>query len=89
MVIKVIDKDGNTVAENSGSKEVNLDVARAYVEGDCIILEPDEPGFYWLQVDDALGKSMVYVTGSVCYRVPFAEKRTNLSPKAFWEQDIY
>ena len=38
---------------------------------------------YWMQVDDVLGKSLVYLTGDQTYEIPFEEKKFNLSPKAF------
>lgn len=84
LALKVIDRNGKTAAVSRGEKEVNLVVSREYQEGDSILLEPDEPGFLWLQVDDALGKSLVYATGLAYYKIPFGEQRTNISPKAFW-----
>lgn len=73
-----------TVAVSKGTDEVNLFFSGEYQEGDRIILEIAEGIRYvWLQLDDALGKSMVFLTGNVDYRIPFGEKRLNLSPKAF------
>ena len=84
LCLKILDKDDKTVAVNRGDGEVNLVVSRAYEEGDRIILETSEKKLYvWLQLDDALGKSLVYITGNVEYRIPFGEKRINLSPKVF------
>lgn len=83
LALKLIDKNGTTRAVSRGENEANLVVAREYQEGDSILLEPDEPGFLWLQVDDVLGKSLVYVTGTTYYHIPFGDKRTNISPKAF------
>ena len=62
--IKVLDAEKNIVAENSGQEEVNLTLRREYQEGDTIIFEiGGETGHYWMQVDDVLGKSLVYLTG--------------------------
>ena len=36
-----------------------------------------------VQVDDALGKAFVYVTGTVRYLIPFGEKKVCYSPKVF------
>ena len=67
-----------------GEDEVNLVYAGEYQDGDIIILEVSEGCHYvWLQWDDAVGKSLVYVTGNVTYRIPFGERRINLSPRAF------
>ena len=82
--IKVLDAEKNIVAENSGQEEVNLTLRREYQEGDTIIFEiGGETGHYWMQVDDVLGKSLVYLTGDQTYEIPFEEKKFNLSPKAF------
>ena len=82
--IKVLDAEKNIVAENGGQEEVNLTLRREYQEGDTIIFEiGGETGHYWMQVDDVLGKSLVYLTGDQTYEIPFEEKKFNLSPKAF------
>lgn len=84
--LKVIDKNERTVAWARGEEEVNLMVARTYEEGDRILLEISGEGEYaWVQFDDALGKNLVYLMGTAHYKIPFGEKRINLSPKAFSE----
>jgi hypothetical protein len=85
LCLKVADSDWNTVVLNRGENEVNLYCPREYRQGDRIILESSEKNIYlWLQVDDALGKSLVYITDNVYYEIPFGEKRRHLSPKAFY-----
>lgn len=75
----------NTKAVSKGMDEVSLVYSQEYEEGDRIILETSgEKAFVWLQMDDALGKTLVYSTGNMEYIVPFGEKRINLSPKAFY-----
>ncbi|MDO5425489.1 MAG: carbohydrate-binding protein [Eubacteriales bacterium] len=84
LCLRVYDKNGNTIAIRHGFDEISLMCPREYQEGDHLVLEISEPNaFVWLQLDDALGKSLVYLTGNVEYLVPFGEKRVNLSPKAF------
>ncbi len=84
LCMKILGADMRTKAVSRGDGEVNLVYSQEYEQGDRIILElSGEPAFLWLQVDDALGKSLVYITGNVTYMVPFGEKRINLSPKAF------
>ena len=59
-------------------------VAREYEEGDRILLEVSgEKEYAWVQLDDAFGKSLVYLTGNFNYNIPFGEKRINISPKVF------
>lgn len=81
--MQIVNASGKILAEAYG-EEINLCYEKAYQPGDCILLEGVSEGTYlWLQWDDALGKALVYVTGSVKYEIPFAEKRLNRSPKAF------
>ena len=83
--IKILNSDWKVLAVNRGEDEVNLVYAAEYREGDRIMVEIEEPEqFYWLQLDDAKGKSLVYLTGNVDYAIPFGEKRINFSPKVFW-----
>lgn len=82
--LKIVDREGNILAANSGKNEVNLFFEQEYTQGDTIVLETETQGrFIWLQLDDALGKSLVYLTGKVTYKIPFGEKRANISPKVF------
>ena len=83
--IKIINQSGKTLAVQHGEEEVNLVYAAEYREGDRIVVEIGETRqFYWLQLDDGRGKSLVYLTGNVDYLIPFGEKRINLSPKTFY-----
>jgi hypothetical protein len=85
LCLKVLDQMGNTIGVSRGENEVNLVCAREYKEGDRIILESSHKNIHlWLQIDDALGKSLIYITGHVEYKIPFGESRINLSSKAFY-----
>lgn len=85
LCLKISGGDGRTKGVARGVDEVNLVYSQGYEPGDKITLETSgEPCFVWLQFDDAMGKSLVYITGNVSYAVPFGEKRINLSPKAFY-----
>lgn len=84
LCLKILDADKKTTAVSRGTDEVNLVYSREYHKDDQIILETSKEGvFLWLQMDDAIGRSLVYATGNITYIVPFGEKRINLSPKAF------
>lgn len=84
LCLKILDADMKTRAVNRGVDEVNLVFSQEYTPVTRIILETSgEAAWIWLQVDDAVGRSLVYITGNVTYLVPFGEKRINLSPKAF------
>ena len=84
LTLKVIDKDRQVKCMCSGEEETSLAVLSAYEEGDKILVETTEKNcFLWLQVDDALGKSLVYLTDTYEYTIPFGEKRICYSPKVF------
>jgi len=85
LLLKIVDSNWNTIAESHGDNEIYLVNERVYQPGDRIILETEEKNIpLWLQFDDALGKSLVYITDRVVYEIPFGEKRINLSPKVFY-----
>lgn len=66
--------------------EVYLHVQREYQKGDSIHIIPKENRkgeFVWLSLDETMQRSLVYITGEVIYQIPFEQKRTNHSPKAF------
>lgn len=82
--LKVVDAEQKTVAASTGGDEVNLVCTRIYQPGDRILLESEEKDiFLWLQFDDAIGQSIIYLKGNIDYEIPFQEKRLHLSPKAF------
>lgn len=84
LAIKVLDKDGKTICVGSGEDYVSLVCTAEYKEGDRIVLETSEKNLsLWLQADDALGAALLYVTDTVSFEIPFGEKRTGYSPKAF------
>ena len=66
LCLKIMNKNMEALAVARGENEVNLVYTGEYQEGDIIILEVSEGSHYaWLQWDDAIGKSMVYLTGNV------------------------
>lgn len=85
LTLKVLNEKGTTLAISREENEVNLVYAGKYQEGDRIILETSEaPLFLKVQIDDALGESLVYITNKVfTYAIPFMEKRICYSPKVF------
>lgn len=82
---KILKGSEGTLAVARGENEVNFVYNGIYNENDKIILESDEKDiFVWLQFDDAIGSSLVYLKDySIDFDIPFDEKRINLSTKAF------
>lgn len=82
--VKIVNAQGEVRKAISGNQEVALVYRAAYALGDKIVVETEEKNtFFWIQLDESVGKSMVYLTGTVAYEVPFGEGKLNLSPKAF------
>ncbi|MBP0963074.1 MAG: carbohydrate-binding protein [Oscillospiraceae bacterium] len=82
--IKVVDELGNIKAQDSAEEIASLVYKGDYAPGDHILVETSEKNIYvWLQVDDVLGRELVYLTDNTSYRVPFEEKKDNINPIAF------
>ena len=82
--LQIQNKEYEVLQEVYGQDEVNLVYKAEYQEGDRIVLNVEKVNaFYYMQFDDAKGKSLVYLTGNVEYEIPFGEKRINISPKVF------
>ena len=81
LCIKVIDKNGLTINVRRDENEVHLPLFHEYQAGEQIIIEvSDTPVFAWLQIDDALGRSRVSLTGDLWSTIHFGDKRYNLYP---------
>ena len=73
--IKWIGPNGSLKAQDNGEEEARLVVDGEYEEGDRLIVESTQEAVYaWLQIEDALGKSLVYLKGSYEYRIPLDRK---------------
>ena len=82
--LQILNVCGDVLQNVSGQDEVNLVYKGEYQEGDRIVLEVEElETFYYVQFDDAKGKSLVYLTGSVEYAIPFGAQKRNISSKVF------
>lgn len=82
---KILKGNEGTLAVARGENEVNFVYNGIYQKNDRIFLESDEKDiFVWLQFDDAIGSSLVYLKDyNIDFEIPFGEKRINLSTKAF------
>lgn len=88
--IQILSADGEVKAFDAAREFASLVFTQAYEPGDRIVITPPEAGCYaWLQVDEVLGASLVYMTGEVSYTVPFDKQKLNLSPKAFTGNSHY
>ena len=74
--IKVLDAEKNIVAENGGQEEVNLTAEKRVSGGrhHLYLKLVERQDINWMQVDDVLGKSLVYLTGDQTYEIPFEER---------------
>jgi len=85
LTLKIVRAGGEAVCESTGVDNVCLAAEYVYAAGDAVVLSMSEANRYMVvQVDDAMGAALVYMTGKTfTYTIPFEEKRANLSPKAF------
>ncbi len=84
ITVKVVNRADEVIETANAEKEVNLCFEHEYHDGDKIIVYTDnESKYLWMQLDEALGKSMVFVNGRVEYPVPCGEKKCSMSPRAF------
>ena len=82
--IKIIGADGSVKGSDTAQGFASLVFREEYQQGDRIVITPSEESCHvWLQVDEVLGASLVFLTGELTYAVPFDQLRLNLSPKAF------
>ena len=83
-ILKASEQGTEIAAAASGDEEIGLVYTESYTEGDRIVFTCDENGCYVIQLDDAIGASFVYMTGSSMeFPVPFGEKKACYSPKSF------
>jgi len=82
--ISVKDARGEVRAERSDEKYVSLAFYGQDEPGDYIEVKVTEvPAYYYVQLDDAKDRALVYVTGDFTYEIPFELKRVHISPKVF------
>lgn len=85
--LKILRNDQNktaVLAEKQAENEVSLVYSAAYEDGDQILFTCSAVGYYVIQLDDAIGGSFVYMTGSSLeFPVPFGEKKVCYSAKSF------
>ena len=63
--IMVLNKENEIISRETGSDQAVLVYEEAYREGDKIRVEAEKLNtFYWLQMDNAIGRSLVYLTGA-------------------------
>lgn len=78
--ISIQNAQGETRAERGG----HLVFAESYNLGDCIVLTVPAPGYYIIQLDDAMGEELVYMKETTfALEVPFGEQHVSYSPRAF------
>ncbi len=88
--IQIMDANGVEKACDSAEGFASLVYRKAYQEGDVLQIRTTVRDIYVrLQLDDAMGENIVYLTGDISYPIPSALNRTNLSPKAFSGQLHY
>lgn len=85
IAIGIKNKDGKILLEKSSEKEVDLFYEGIYEDGDSIQLTFGEKNSYFeIQLDEAMGSHIAFITKEdLVYVIPFGEKKSAYSPKAF------
>ncbi|WP_069998963.1 carbohydrate-binding protein [Cellulosilyticum sp. I15G10I2] len=84
LCLEVLTSEGIVVCSNQCEEEVGVLCNREYEEGDHIKISSSKyPAYVAIQVDEALGEALVYMTGEIKYYIPVKEKRGSYSPKTF------
>lgn len=85
LTLKILDASGHPVAQSVGEGEVVLVHEAEYQDGDRVVIEAGEAGsFLSLSFDEALPESLLYLgQGQASFSVPFGDRRSAFSPKAF------
>ena len=82
--LKLVDKQGNTLAETSGLS-IDFKFDRVYEEGDKFIVKLRDCGeFIWMKLDESLKESIVLVPDKVFeYTVPFGPELIAYDEESF------
>ncbi len=84
LTIKIINAAGEIKAERSGEDRAELCYLEEYQPGDQIVLSASRyPIHLYAQVDDVLRGCLCYLTKDLTYTVPFGERTTVYSKRAF------
>lgn len=82
--IQILNAEGEVKACDRAQQFASLVYEQEYQPGDQIVITPSEADCHaWIQLDEVLGASQVYLTGPFTYTIPFETKKRNLCPKAF------
>lgn len=88
--IAIMSADGKIKGADTAPGFASLVFTEEYQPGDRIVITPPEGSHHvWLQVDEVLGASLVFLTGALTYTIPFDQLRLNLPPKAFTGSSHY
>ncbi len=85
LTILIRNQSGEILAEHSGVNALTLVYPAAYKEGDEIVVRTEQTKVrVYLRIDDAINEAFCYLTEpEYVFRIPFGEKRTSYSPRAF------
>ena len=83
--LKVLNKEGHTLATSQTGERVNLVYAGCYQPGDWIVLESDSRELFCeIQLEDSMPPAVVYLPeGNLQFHIPPEDNRSNYSPKSF------
>ena len=85
MILRVLNREGEILAQAEDREQVSLLYEASYAPGDRIQLIGDESGAdCWIQLEDSMAESLVKLRDcELLWEIPFEQQRIIYSPKAF------
>lgn len=85
LCLKVLNAQGEILAQAEGDSEITLFYDNEYSDGDCLCIECSTMNqFLVAQLDDTLPAALVFLkNGKYLFPIPFGSNRTSYSPRSF------
>ena len=84
LAIQIKDKNDEILAEKAFCEKNFLVYQSEYEEGDKIeVLASEYPCYAVISLDDTMAESLIYLTSTFVFTIPFAETKKSYNPKSF------
>ncbi len=90
MQISVVNQENRVVATSQPcGYGVALEYKQSYQAGDTVVLTTEQPGLYELQIDECLGRCIVYLQQEARFQIPTEEAKRTCYPKLAFTGDSH
>lgn len=84
MLLRVEDRKGSVLLEESGEERITMVYSPGYHKGDKIVFCCNKPGYYELQLEDTMPPAILYVKERAVFPIPFGmRERMCYNPRSF------